>query len=117
MKDVIIATDGHTRGRTDIAVDVRDYGAKGDGIMDDTTSIQEAADSLSDTGGTVFLPIGTYNITSVTLPSDVSLVGMDKKSCQLVSCGASRTILTLGSRIANLTVSSDNIWHSLYPPD
>ena len=113
MKDVIIATDGHTRGRTDIAADVRDYGAKGDGIMDDTERIQEAADSLSDTGGTVFLPVGTYNITSVTLPSNVSLVGADKRHCKLALIGNAYYMLRPGSHssIVNLTISStEDVW-------
>jgi len=37
-------------------VDVRAFGAKGDGVTDDTTSIQAAINE----GGTILLPMGTY---------------------------------------------------------
>jgi parallel beta-helix repeat protein len=49
-----------------VTVNVKSFGAAGDGIIDDRAAIQKAMDSLSLTGGTVFLPTGTYRIgTSV----------------------------------------------------
>lgn len=48
-------------------VSVKDFGAKGDGVSDDTASIQNAIDFLqTGTGGTLFFPPGVY-ITSSTL--------------------------------------------------
>lgn len=44
-------------------VDVRNFGAEGDGTTDDTAAIQAAIDSLASTGGVVFLPPGTYQVT------------------------------------------------------
>lgn len=43
---------------------VKDYGAIGNGIADDTTSIQNALSTLSESGGVVFFPKGTYKITA-----------------------------------------------------
>lgn len=45
------------------AVDVRTFGAVGDGIADDTKAIQAAIDAVGN-GGTVEVPTGTYKLTS-----------------------------------------------------
>jgi parallel beta-helix repeat protein len=47
-----------TRGSTEI--NVRNRGAYGDGVRDDTTAIQNAINALPAAGGTIFLPAGTY---------------------------------------------------------
>ena len=58
---------------------VKNNGAKGDGIVDDTSIIQAAIDSVSAAGGgVVFLPEGTYLVTGLTLKSKVSLVGQGR---------------------------------------
>jgi len=49
-----------TRGTT--VLDVKTYGAKGNGIADDTAAIQAAINALPTTGGTVKIPAGTYLI-------------------------------------------------------
>lgn len=82
MKDIMISPDGHTFGRVEQLTNVRDYGAKGDGIVDDTIPVQEAMDAAS-AGSAVFIPVGIYNVGEVTLPDYVSLVGLDPKSCIL----------------------------------
>lgn len=46
---------------------VKDYGAKGDGITDDKTSIQSAIDSVKNTGGIIYFPKGTYLLKSSVL--------------------------------------------------
>lgn len=43
-------------------VDVKDFGATGDGVTDDTTAIQSAIDSLAATGGVVHFPPGEYRV-------------------------------------------------------
>ena len=47
-------------------VSVKDFGAAGDGVTDDTVAIQAAIDSLA---GTIYFPDGTY-ITSATIVMD-----------------------------------------------
>lgn len=46
------------------AVSVAAFGAVGDGVADDTGAIQAAINILPQKGGRVFLPAGTYKITS-----------------------------------------------------
>lgn len=61
--------------------DVRDYGAKGDGVTNDTTSINSAINAaVAAGGGTVYLPHGTYSISTVLLiyGSNIVLRGENK---------------------------------------
>ena len=57
---------------------VRDYGAVGDGITDDTEAVQRALDEVGGTGGgIVSLPTGNYLIeTHLNVPSFVTLEGV-----------------------------------------
>jgi len=53
---------------------VRDFGAKGDGIALDTAALQVAIDACTrDGGGTVLVPAGTFQIGTVELKSNVTL--------------------------------------------
>ena len=53
-------------------LNVRDFGAKGDGILDDTLAIQTAINS----GNEIFIPFGTYLISSnLTLKSNSIITG------------------------------------------
>jgi hypothetical protein len=45
------------------SVSVKDFGAVGNGIADDTLKIQDAINSLASTGGDVVFPFGTYKTT------------------------------------------------------
>lgn len=60
-----------------LEVDVRDFGAKGDGMADDTSAIQKAVDQTgSRVGVKVYIPDGIYLINpeiSINLPSNVKL--------------------------------------------
>ena len=42
------------------------FGARGNGIADDTPTLKKAFDSLSSAGGTVYLPAGTYILGTIT---------------------------------------------------
>ena len=48
-------------------ISVKDFGAVGDGTTDDAGAIQDALDSLRQTGGIIFFPKGTYLITEAVI--------------------------------------------------
>jgi pectate lyase-like protein len=50
--------------QTQMSVSVKEFGAYGNGIHDDTAAIQNAINFIAPTGGTVFFPAGTYNVSS-----------------------------------------------------
>src|SRR5262252_9133509 len=45
------------------------YGAKGDGVTDDTAAIQAALNAIPANGGTVYFPTGSYLISSRLTPT------------------------------------------------
>src|SRR5271157_1199369 len=53
---------------------IRDFGAKGDGVTLDTAALQSAIDACNrDQGGTVLVPAGVFVIGAVELKSNVTL--------------------------------------------
>lgn len=82
-------------------VSVKDFGAKGDGVTDDTSSIQKAlnaATNLSSSGQAVkvYFPDGTYLISSVlTLGANLHLQGSGRNTCQILANTASQTMMQL----------------------
>lgn len=51
---------------SDLTVNVKKFGAKGDGRTDDTKAIQRAINKVAGTGGTVYVPPGTYRVHAVS---------------------------------------------------
>lgn len=62
-----------TRGET--RLDVKNYGAVGNGIKDDTKAFQNAINALPADGGTVVVPAGNYLITTDFRNADKSVKG------------------------------------------
>jgi polygalacturonase len=64
---------------------VKDFGAIGNGVVDDRASVQKAIDACGNAGGDVFFPMGTYLVSSagtaafcIRLASKVKLVGENR---------------------------------------
>lgn len=59
-------------------VSVKDFGAVGNGITNDTTAIQTAIDTLtSNGGGTLNVPTGTYLIDTINVKSNIYILCAD----------------------------------------
>jgi hypothetical protein len=72
------------------SVSVKDFGAVGDGVTDDTTAIQAAIDHLSTTGGKLIIPSGTYRHSGISSTGTrfVEVVGIGTNSFASADKGA-----------------------------
>lgn len=95
-------------------INVKDFGAVGDGVTDDTLAIQAAIDSIhtnsiGDTlGGTVFLPRGRFKIsTSLKLRGNISLKGAGGKASIIEASDCDGVEFTVGIVDHNMQVIED----------
>lgn len=86
-------------------VSVKAYGAKGDGVTDDTSAIQSAINAVQTSGGRVFFPPGTY-IVSATLNitgNGTTLRGASRTGATIKTTGmAGAVVLQFGNGITQL---------------
>jgi hypothetical protein len=92
------------RAKLQQTVSVKDFGAVGNGITDDTAAIQAAINSLSTTGGKVYLPANTYKITAplTNTKSGVSLFG-DGSAATIISNSQTGDAIVFGNGTDELT--------------
>lgn len=97
-------------------IDVKAYGAKGDGTTDDTASIQNAIGACPTSGNlgcTVFFPLGAYKITGTGLSVAYTQQGVTLKGqCGVLGVGMSCSRLTSGQTgISILSVGNGSTIH------
>jgi hypothetical protein len=93
-----VVSDVETKLRE--SVSVKDFGAVGDGVADDTAAIQAAISSITSLGGSVFFPSGSYLISStIVLPElhSIRLVGEGNGS---QNTGYSATVIKKASTLS-----------------
>lgn len=91
---------------------VLDFGATGNGVANDTSSIQAAIDAIfAAGGGTVYFPAGTYLVTGLTLSwgaltKSMKFVGASQNSTVIQKTGATtNSVFTLSAASSDGTYS------------
>jgi hypothetical protein len=83
-------------------VDVRSFGAVGDGVTDDTAAIQAAFSYIASNGGTLRIPAGTYNATNLLS------IGSASKPFSIIGDGTEATKIVRASNFNGSVVSINN---------
>jgi predicted outer membrane repeat protein len=84
----------HSALHSNLRFDVKTFGAIGNGVADDTAAIQNTIFAQQVSGGTVFIPAGTYNITNILVPAPAITAGtVATHACKMVGVGGRDTIL------------------------
>lgn len=89
-------------------INVRDFGATGDGATDDTASIQAALTASPADGGTVFFPAGTYIIRSALVPENNTQMVGEGDCASILTPGSGHTISTSSANIGYVHVTDAN---------
>lgn len=84
-------------GRYNEIFNIKEYGAVGDGIADDTAEIQAAIDAANTAGGgIVYLPAGNYKVSApLVLPRHVHLIGAEHATRYWTYSSTAPTHLTM----------------------
>ena len=83
-------------------VSVKDFGAVGNGVADDTAAIQAALNSVAAAGGTVIFPAGNYLITNqLSLANPTQIIG---EGNSLTPGVLGRTTITKSSSISTSAI-------------
>jgi hypothetical protein len=91
-------------------VSVKDFGAVGDGVTDDTAAIQAAIDAVfAANGGTVFFPSGVYISNPLILKFKVSLMGSCPQQLNEISSLVVGTQLKLKDSANAALITTDKV--------
>jgi hypothetical protein len=86
-------------------VNIKDYGAVGDGVTDDTLAVQRA---ITNSTGVVYIPAGTFKITGITLTAGKQLIG-ENRATSILKLGAALA----GNGMINATYANDIVVENL----
>lgn len=99
-------------------VSVLDFGADKTGVTDSTVAFQAAIDSLPTNGGTVYIPSGSYLISTLNIPNDpktVNLIGESMNGVELKMATAAGPVIRkvqtpgriTGATLQNFTIRAN----------
>lgn len=84
------------------SVSVKDFGAVGNGVANDTAAIQAALTAMSGTGTYVFMPAGTYKVSAALLvPTLTGLIGDGSATLYAVNSGFNNVDPSFTGRYVN----------------
>jgi len=95
-------TLGSGSGSTMNVVNVKDYGATGDGVTDDTTAIQNAANALSNFE-VLYFPSGTYIVSSaISITGSYKAIRGDSETSTIIKTSANSSILSFNTNSGSM---------------
>lgn len=115
LKNRTLAPTGGNTARTLQAIfgdhlSVKDFGAVGNGITNDTAAFQAAHDALPAGGGAIFVPAGTYLIRpTITLTKPIVIQGTGQHSAVLTTDQATGTLFSAsgsGTQFRDLRITA-----------
>ena len=86
-------------------VNVKDFGAVGDGVTDDTAAIQNAINSIDNNlGGTVFFPKGAYRTTNTITTNGESIIlqGVGRNTTQIIADHNLGPVIQIGRQYSGI---------------
>lgn len=91
-----------------IFINVKSFGAVGDGVTNDTAAIQDAIDSIGETNYMLYFPAGTYYITSpLEFPNNSGqIIGVGRMQSTILTgdCTAFEFVGAAGVSISNIGI-------------
>lgn len=84
-------TKAHNRMIENAPINVKDLGAVGDGVADDTAALQAALDQAETTPAPIYIPAGTYRLTSGLVYNETAY----GKGLQLTGDGMYQSVLKM----------------------
>jgi hypothetical protein len=107
VNDASVSRSSKLYNRITDYASVKDYGALGDGVTDDSLAFTNAliANAL------VYVPAGTYNVGTVNVPVNATLMGAGKGASILRPTTTQEHVLFLnaGACVKDLTVNGNNL--------